>query len=378
VGPPLKAQNAAYAKVQRLQLELGKAQEELDALALSTADSVAFIRGLEQKLQALNDADLVAKHVGDIQFLYCPACYAPIEKNENPHACHLCKTPFDSEHAKTRIVAMINETAVQLRQSRVLQENRTVRMEELQARNRKTQEEWQVASSELAQLRRLPSTEVRERLRELQRKAGYLQRQLEDLENRTRLIELVDELSKRKAALEDSIRRLQTRNEQLRHAQAQRLARAYTLIADEIRKLLHNDLPRELSFEKARNIEFDFVTNKISVDGETYFSASSRVILKSSFFVGFLAAATKEPFLRHPRFCMIDTVEDKGMEPIRSHNFQKEIVRISEQSIADHQIIYATSMIAPQFDAPQFTIGKASTHESRTLNIGQIGPSAAQ
>ena len=140
------------------------------------------MQAIEQKLQALNDADLVAKHVGDIQFLYCPACYAPIEKNENPHACHLCKTPFDSEHAKTRIVAMINETAVQLRQSRVLQENRTVRMEELQARNRKTQEEWQVASSELAQLRRLPSTEVRERLRELQRKAGYLQRQLEDLE----------------------------------------------------------------------------------------------------------------------------------------------------------------------------------------------------
>ena len=129
----------------------------------------------------------------------------------------------------------------------------------------------------------LTTSEVRERLRELQRKAGYLQRQLEDLENRARLIELVDELSKRKALLEDSIKRLQIRNEQLRHAQAQRLARAYTLIADEIRKLLHNDLPRELTFEKARNIEFDFVTNKISVDGETYFSASSRVILKSSF-----------------------------------------------------------------------------------------------
>ena len=168
----------------------------------------------------------------------------------------------------------------------------------------------------------------------------------------------------------NSIKRLQTRNEQLRHAQAQRLARAYTLIADEIRTLLHNDLPRELAFEKSRSIEFDFVANKISVDGETYFSASSRVILKSSFFLGFLAAACKEPFFRHPRFCMIDTVEDKGMEPIRSHNFQQEIVRISEQSKVDHQIIYATSMIAPQFDEPQFTIGKASTHENRTLNIG--------
>ena len=80
----LKAQNATYAEVQRLQLELGKAQQQLDALALSTADFTAFIRGLEQKLQALNDADIRRKARWRIQFLYCPACYAPIDKNENP------------------------------------------------------------------------------------------------------------------------------------------------------------------------------------------------------------------------------------------------------------------------------------------------------
>ena len=199
----LKAQDSAYVAVQQLQLQLGAVREELDALSLSMADSEAFIHGLEEKLQALNDADLVARHVGDVQFQYCPACYTPIESSENAFACHLCKTPFDSEHTKTRIVALINETAVQLKQSKVLQENRNVRMEELQARARQIHEEWQVASSKLIQLRRLPSSEIRERLRELQRRAGYLERQLEDLENRARLIELVDELSRRKALLEE-------------------------------------------------------------------------------------------------------------------------------------------------------------------------------
>jgi hypothetical protein len=62
-------------------------------------------------------------------------------------------------------------------------------------------------------------------------------------------------------------------------------------------------------------VDFSFEQNKISVDGQTYFSASSRVILKNSLFCGFLFAALKEKFFRHPRFCMLDTVEDKGMEP---------------------------------------------------------------
>jgi hypothetical protein len=93
--------------------------------------------------------------------------------------------------------------------------------------------------------------------------------------------------------------------------------------------------------------------------------------LKSSFFLGFLAAATKEPFFRHPRFCMIDTIEDKGMEPIRSHNFQKQIVRVSEQSNVEHQIIFATSMIAPEFNNARYTIGRFSTHDDRTLDIGK-------
>ena len=197
-----------------------------------------------------------------------------------------------------------------------------------------------------------------------------MDRQFEDLENKAKLVELVDELSRKKNELNDTIARLRTRNEQLRHSQQQRLSRAYTLIADEIRKLLHNDLRRQDAFEKARSIEFDFVSNAITVDGQSYFSASSRVILKSSFFLGFLSAATKEPYFRHPRFCMIDTIEDKGMEPIRSHNFQRQIVRVSTESQVEHQIIFATAMIAPELDNSNYTVGHNSTRDKPSVRIG--------
>ncbi len=151
--------------------------------------------------------------------------------------------------------------------------------------------------------------------------------------------------------------------------QQRRLERAYTEIADEVRTLLHNDLRRQDTFETAQSIQFDFAANKISVDGHSYFSASSRVILKSSFILAFFAAATKDPEFRHPRFVMIDTTEDKGMEPERSHNFQNQILRISESSKVQHQIIYATAMISPDLDDEVHTIGKFSTRDDATLAI---------
>jgi hypothetical protein len=66
---------------------------------------------------------------------------------------------------------------------------------------------------------------------------------------------------------------------------------------------------------------------------------------------------------------MLDTIEDKGMEAIRSQNFQRLIVAISESSKVQHQIIYATAMIAPELNDPRYTVGTASTHDQRTLRI---------
>jgi hypothetical protein len=170
--------------------------------------------------------------------------------------------------------------------------------------------------------------------------------------------------------LNDLIGQLKTQNEKLRFGQQSRLEKAYTAISEEVRTLLHHDLRRQDTFETAKSIQFDFATNRISVDGHSYFSASSRVILKSSFFLAFFAAATKDALFRHPRFVMIDTIEDKGMEPERSHNFQNQILKTSTLAKVEHQIIYATAMISPDLDDEAHTIGKFSTRDDPTLMIG--------
>jgi hypothetical protein len=365
----LKAQNYAYVRVQEAQKKRGAIQEKLESFEFAIADSQAFISSLERKLRALNDAESIAEYVVEVRFDTCPACFTLIDPNGLDHACHLCKTPFDSERAKSRIVALINDTALQLRQSRSLQDHRKIEHEKALKAFERVEEEWRIASARLSEKRALPSGELQDALRELHRKSGYLDRQIEDLENKAAIIQLVDQLSKRKVSLNEQISRLKTENEARQASQQKRLSIAYTSIADEIRSLLRNDLRRQDSFENPKSIEFDFGANSISVDGQSYFSASSRVVLKSSFFVGFLAAAMKADFFRHPRFCIIDTIEDKGMEPVRSHNFQMMIAEISKKSKVQHQVIFATAMIAPDLDDDEYTVGKFSTRDDPTLAI---------
>ncbi|RXH34394.1 AAA family ATPase [Bradyrhizobium zhanjiangense] len=365
----LKAQEEAYSEVQRLQAELASTQERRDAITLAIADSASFIRSLEQKLASLDDAAVTAQHLGDVHFGICPACLSPLQPSTDDAHCHLCKTDFSGGRGRDRIVAMINDAAIQLKQSHILQETRMEREKGLAAQLTQLRQDWTSAAAKLSAVQRLPSTEARERLRELNRTAGYLQRQLEDLARREDLVRIVEDISARKDALNDRINRLKSENQRLKTSQERQLVRAKTLIADEVRDLLRHDLRRQDSFENPKSIQFDFASNTITVDGHTYFSASSRVILKSSFFLGFFAAATKDPSFRHPRFVMIDTIEDKGMEPERSHNFQNQILRKSRESKSEHQIIYATAMISPDLDDEEFLVGRFYTRDQPTLDI---------
>ena len=66
---------------------------------------------------------------------------------------------------------------------------------------------------------------------------------------------------------------------------------------------------------------------------------------------------------------LMDTVEDKGLEPERSQNFQRILYEKSSEATSQNQLIIATSMIAPELDIPEVTVGEFYTHENRTLRF---------
>jgi hypothetical protein len=105
------------------------------------------------------------------------------------------------------------------------------------------------------------------------------------------------------------------------------------------------------------------------VNGESFFSASSMVYLRNSFYAGFLKSALENSAFRHPRFLIMDTVEDKGMEPKRSHHFQNLLAEMSGSASVDHQLIYATAMIAPELENSPYVVDRFYTHEDRTLSL---------
>ncbi len=92
--------------------------------------------------------------------------------------------------------------------------------------------------------------------------------------------------------------------------------------------------------------------------------------LKNSFHFALFWASLKKDFFNYPRFLIFDNIEDKGMEIERSYNFQRKIVELSEADAIEHQIIFATSMIADELEDEKYTVGRFYTHDKKSLEFG--------
>jgi hypothetical protein len=97
------------------------------------------------------------------------------------------------------------------------------------------------------------------------------------------------------------------------------------------------------------------------------FAESSNVILKNAALASLLLAACTDREFWHPGFLLMDSIEDKGMEQERSHNFQKFLVDESRKLNVPHQIIFTTSMLNPLLEDPKLTVGPKYTRENKTF-----------
>ncbi|WP_296080927.1 hypothetical protein [uncultured Agrobacterium sp.] len=369
----LQVQKELYKQVQELQVQIREKQAELDSVEFEISDSATFIQTLSMRLEALRDADLAASVVGSVHFGTCPACYAEVvDHSYEIEACHLCKTPLDTERARDRVVGIINELSIQIKQSERLQIIRAERLEKHQASLNALLTNWRLKAKELADVSLLPTSKTQEQIRALQRKLGYIDKSIEDIEAQVKLANKIGHLSARKAQLDQDIQSLGSRITTLQLSQTDRLRTAKNSIEKNIIDILQGDLKRQDSFENPEHVQFSFAKNSITVDEHTYFSASSRVILKAAFLVGFLKAALYDRKFRHPRFLMIDITEDKGIEQARSHNFQKQVIEISEAAPVEHQIIIATAMPWPEIKE-QLLVGRHSTRQQGTLAFLPVG-----
>jgi hypothetical protein len=140
-------------------------------------------------------------------------------------------------------------------------------------------------------------------------------------------------------------------------------------LAENLIHLLKIDLKRQEEFISAAAVDWSFSHDRVTVNGHTQFSESSMVILKQSFHLALLMASATNEYFRAPRFILLDGIEDGGQEIARSHKLQENIVALSATLNASHQIIFATSQIAPALAHEKYVVGSSSTVVSKTLAI---------
>ena len=151
-------------------------------------DSDQFIASLTKKLEALHESKLIIDELNALRFEFCPACFAPVEGTGVEGACSLCKQASDESQVKERALRLINEYARQRQSSLDLQVGRQRKISDLKARLTKTTELWQQAGRHYTVSLRSPTTELRTKLRSLNREAGYAQRELEELATRKSVV----------------------------------------------------------------------------------------------------------------------------------------------------------------------------------------------
>ncbi|WP_103656788.1 ATP-binding protein [Agrobacterium rosae] len=365
----LNDQEETYKRIVQLQAEIASIEEDLNTKSLEQADSAQFISAIDGRLFQLQNSYAVIEEFDRLDFQFCPSCLEPVEAHGVEGACTLCKEPFDKSRTRSRSLKLINEFSRQREQSLELQNMRDVEIRELRSKLASVKELWAQANRHYSVSVKTPTTEIRANLRRLNREAGYLIKQLEELAGKSEVISQIEQLSTERETLQQELDLLKAVIENENTRTRERVSAARQKIEAITIEFLKADLSRQSTFDNARSVDFEFDGNRIAVNGDSFFSASSMVYLKNSFLAAFLYAAANDPLFSHPRILIMDTIEDKGMEPGRSKNFQKLLRDMSDIAKSEHQIIIATSMIAEELNDPKYTVGEYYTHTNRTLKV---------
>ena len=351
-------------------------------LTYEVADSGLLLDEITRTLERLKQGEIALSAIGPIDFQFCPSCFAPLSPADAENHCKLCRRQIEGEGENSRVARMRNELEIQFKESSQLQADREVELAKVRADIASLSTVQKALSVRFAEISLNFVSETDARIDSLTSRLGYLDREIVDLERERKIADQIDNLSAVKGALNEEISRLKHNIQVWKDQRDRRQGQAYSVIASMTAKILGMDLHTEEEFSEDCDVNFSFADDRVSVNGKTGFSASSLTVLRNSFHLAMHWASCVRGEFRYPRFLVMDNIEDKGMTEQRSQNFQRLIVSLSESIEVEHQIIFTTSMIAPELNISALTVGDLYTFENKSLKIGRkqssLAPQAAQ
>jgi hypothetical protein len=357
---------SSLAQARRVIKSLEARSEKLDLEAVDLERFISYLEDLAEKLKLTTK---VSDLVGSIDFTHCPACLTALSAEVEAGSCIVCGSPVDAERQRSNFLQIKVDTDIQLRESQQLLAANRLEHGKLRIEFRSAKNAYQAELSDFAVKYDLANSPRESFLAERNSRLGQIQREIAYLQDMQALANRIAGLGQEKANLAAEIESLKTRLRTMELKSKRRLSEAMTLVGEIAKSLLANDLPRQDEFLSATSVSIDFGDDAIHVDGKMNFAESSNVVLKNSVIFALFLAATRDTQFWHPRFVLLDNVEDKGMEVARSHNFQNLIVAASDAATTRHQIIFTTSMIDPSLERPEYVVGPRYTRGSRSLNL---------
>ena len=377
---PRKDANIARAKADTLRGLLNDARrlesnfkEQLNSLELDFSDTQLFVRELEDRLVNLDESKQTRSYFGRIQFQFCPSCLSELDA---PHLkaehCNLCSSPLADGAGDAQLLRMRNELSIQLKESKLILEERSTVAENirrdlppLSEKIKSLEREYSVVSSSW-------SSDVEIKIEELTRRLGELDEEIKQAYQRQKLATVIANLQARRDNANAEMLKLNDKINSLKKKQDSRQLEVQKSVELALVRLLKKDIPLQPEFVNAHSVTVSFANNTVWVNGSRNFSESSAVILRHLFHLALLTASIELPYMRLPRFMMLDGIDDGGMEKSRSHRLQQIIVEECARYPADFQLIFATSEINPEFENSALVVGKPFTPDSRSLAVHVI------
>ncbi|PWJ88234.1 AAA domain-containing protein [Mesorhizobium loti] len=353
-------------RLRKLASDLQDREQRVVDLADEQEEIGQFVAYLEEQLAALNAADDLSEKLGNIEFQYCPACLQPLADGDTQH-CIVCHEVVDEDKTRSRYFELKVDNELQIRESRQLLTTKAAQTEKSQTEIRALRREYSSAVSDFSSRYDISNSPRESFLAERYKLLGRLEREGGYLEELRATLQRIDELSAERAKLNDQIELLEAKIKRLEASSYARVNKAMNLVDVIGKRILKADLKREDTFEDPSTFSINFADDAMLVDGKMNFAESSNVVLKNTAILSLLLAAAYDADFWHPKFLLMDNIEDKGMEQKRSHNYQHLIIQESAKAKFPHQIIFTTSMLDPKLEASGLTVGSHYTRENKAL-----------
>lgn len=367
----------AYIKNRMVaQKSLRKVANEARKVEVKIATTEFELREIEEFSQYLTD--LIAKLsntegtfdvVGPIEFTHCPACGELLDDSVDDSDCHVCKRPRDPDREKSRYNQIRLDLEIQTRETQQLLREKQSSLSNNKSELRKLKNNHRNALRDFS-IKYSDRNEPRESyLAERTTRIGQIDSEIKFLLNQIELAEEIEKLSKDKEKLNKQLVKASERMKALRANAEKRRRIALTSTGKIAADLLREDLAGQPEFTKAEHVKINFITDSMEVDGTLNFAESSNVFLKNASILALFLASGSDQNFYHPSFLLMDNIEDKGMQEIRSHMFQRMIVEHATEVAKPFQVIFTTSMMNPELELDDYVIGPAYTSDKRSLDF---------